>query len=133
MKFKKSILTSLLLGSLYATSASAGMSCEYIHGGKSFCEAITTNSQMDNSYQWSISGGSILGGTDGPMTSALCDQNSCNIQVLVTYPNGSNSTMSGYISSAPSGVPNNISGGGATGGGNSCIGTRVCGVIPPGN
>ena len=127
MKFKKTILTSLLVGSLYATSLSAAMSCEYISGGSSFCEAITDNAQVLNNYQWTISGGSILGSNSGAMTNALCNQSSCNIQVLVTYPDGTNSTFSEYISNTPAGVPNN--GGGANGGGHSCLGHRVCGVI----
>ena len=129
MKFNKSLITSLLIGTIYAGSVSAGITCEYIHGGRSICEALTSNSQNLNTYQWSMSGnGYISGNTNSPFASPICTANTCNVQVVVTYPNGNTTTSS---QSVPSNTtyfmsPNN-SGGGTGTADPGCIGTHICG------
>ncbi len=130
MTFKKSLIASLLVGTIYAGSASAGMTCEYIHAGKSICEALTSNNQNLNSYQWSLSGsGSFSGGTSSPFASPICNMNTCDVQVIVTYPDGNTTTSSATIpSSTYYFMPPNGTGTGGTlpTGIPGCIGTHIC-------
>ena len=119
MKIKNTILTSLLFSSIYATSANAGVTCEYIHGGQSFCEALISNNVEENAYQWSITGGTISGNTNLLTASPICYQNSCIVQVIITDRDGNSTTSSKNISNGPSGIPNNGPRGGGAGNGDN--------------
>jgi len=124
MKLKKTILLSLLAGAVYASTASAALMCEYMNNGTSACEAITTNSQVLNTYNWSILGsGNLSGG--GAFRMATCYSGSCTVKVDVIYPNGSTSNWERTVpSSRPFYSPG---GGGGAWGGNpgGCTGTHI--------
>jgi hypothetical protein len=128
MKYKKSILASLLLGSLCATSANASLSCEYIGDGNSICEAIVSNPQ-ENSYAWTTTGNASVSSNGFAFASGHCSGGGfpgCQIQVTVTYPNGSTSNWSSYLPASTPGIGAGGGGGAWHGNGTSCLGTNIC-------
>ncbi len=122
MKFKKSLLTSLLISSLYVSSASASLRCESFPYG-SFCEN-TAPFSISNSYGWNVTG--VLYFMSGGSTSFMAElgcltQGVGTVTSTVTLSNGITQTYTkNLICSTGGGTV------GSASGGTSCFGSFSC-------
>ena len=98
MKLKKIILTSLALGSFYASSAVAGLTCEKVNNNF-FCEY--TNHQVGNSYSWTSTGNISVSSGSGPFANASCTNyimSTGSLNLTVHRSNGTTTNSSTSLS-----------------------------------
>lgn len=117
MKYKKSIISSIILGAVFASAANASLLCE---PGYNFMTCENTDQAVGNTYGWSTSGPLSVNST-GPFAEARCGGwGQATLFSTVTHSNGTSSTLSKSITcsgnGAGSGNGGSTSGGG--GGGN---------------
>ena len=100
MKFKKSLITSLLIGTIYAGSVSAGITCEALSPTSFACEEVSTNPQQTN-YAWTSTGALSITGGGGPFRFVQCTpciSNSSGSIKVTTTENGVTSNFSQVLS-----------------------------------